>query len=64
MKILMNLGQQIKLIFKELQQVEWLSWQDTVKSTTLVLVISFFVGIIIVALDAIFFKTRNLITNL
>jgi len=54
----------ISLIFKELRLVEWISAKKTFQYTLLVLVISFFVGIIIVVFDTIFFKGRNLLTEL
>ena len=54
----------IKLIFKELKQVEWISLQQTIQSTMLVLVISFMIGIIIIAFDLLFYQGRDVILNL
>lgn len=63
-KIFRKITQPITLIFKELKKVEWISFKQTVQYTFLILVISFFVGIIIVALDTIFFEGRNIIIEL
>jgi len=54
----------IRLVFKELKLIEWLSIKKTLYSTLLVLVISLFVGIIIVIFDTTLFKLRNVIIEL
>jgi preprotein translocase SecE subunit len=59
-----KLFKQISLIFKELKLVEWPSSKKTMQMTVLVLVISFFVGIIIVVFDTLLFKGRNIILEL
>jgi len=50
-----------KLIITELKLVEWLTLKQTVNSTLLVLAVSLFVGIMIVAFDIIFYRARNII---
>jgi len=59
-----KLYQSVKLTFKELKLVEWLSWKATIQSTLLVLVISLLVGIIIVIFDTTLFEGRNIILDL
>ncbi|MBN2016191.1 preprotein translocase subunit SecE [Candidatus Dojkabacteria bacterium] len=54
----------ITLTIKELKLVEWISFKQTVRYTLLVLVISFFIGIIIVVFDTILFRGRNIILEL
>lgn len=61
---LKNITQPIKLTFKELRLVEWLSWKATIQSTLLVLVISLLVGIIIVVFDTTLFELRNIVLDL
>lgn len=56
--------QPIKLILKELKHVEWISLKQTIQSTLLVLVISFMIGIIIVAFDVLFYQGRDVMLNL
>lgn len=63
-KLFNKITRPIRLTFKELKRVEWLSFEETMKATMLVLVISFFVGIIIVVLDTAFFNARNFIIEL
>ena len=52
------------LIAREMKLVEWISFKKTTNYTLLVLVISFFVGIIIVVFDVVLFKARNIILTL
>jgi preprotein translocase SecE subunit len=59
-----KLFKQIPLIFKELKLVEWPGSKKTMQMTLLVLVISLFVGIIIVVFDTLLFKGRNIILEL
>lgn len=56
--------EQISFIFKELKIVEWPNSKKTMEMTLLVLVISLFVGIIIVVFDTFLFKGRNIILEL
>ncbi|MBU0976335.1 MAG: preprotein translocase subunit SecE [Patescibacteria group bacterium] len=63
-KIFKKITQPINLILKELKKVEWISFTQTVQYTFLILVISLFIGIIIVALDTVFFEGRNIIIEL
>ncbi|MDD3647239.1 MAG: preprotein translocase subunit SecE [Candidatus Dojkabacteria bacterium] len=63
-KIIKRITQPVTLILKEMKKVEWISFQQTVQYTFLILVISFFIGIIIVALDTVFFEGRNFIIEL
>ncbi len=63
-KILKNIFQPIKLLIIELKLVEWPSLKVAVQSTALVLVISVFVGIIIVVFDTVLFEGRNFILDL
>jgi preprotein translocase SecE subunit len=54
----------IRLIVRELKLVEWLTLKQTMNYTLFVLVISVFVGIIIVVFDTVFFNVRNVILDL
>ena len=51
----------IRLAFKELKLVEWLSFRKVIESTILVLAISSLVGIIIIAFDSSLFYIRNIL---
>jgi preprotein translocase SecE subunit len=54
----------LTLIAREMKLVEWISFKKTTNYTLLVLVISFFVGIIIVVFDVVLFKGRDIILTL
>lgn len=61
--ILKKVFSPVKLIYKELKLVEWLSLRQTMQSTLLVLALSLVIGIIIAGLDTVFFFGRDLITS-
>jgi preprotein translocase SecE subunit len=63
-KIFKVITNPIKLIARELKLVEWLTLKETMNYTLFVLVISVFVGIIIVVFDSVFFQVRNVILDL
>ncbi len=60
-KIVKKIFQPFILIIKELKQVEWLSFPESIRSSVLVLVISTFIGIIIVVFDIVFYKLRDIL---
>lgn len=60
-RLFKRLTQPIRLVLGELKLVEWISPKQTVRYTAFVLVISFAVGIMIVAFDFVFLKARSLL---